>query len=133
MKKLLSLETAGDIIFKIEKEHKCVIKKDEKVENKNPKEAMVVTDEVTTTEAGVVSMNEPNHGVMSPLSAPGSMNTVVAMNSPAPSLISSLPFNPSTPLKLPYQSMSCINNKEIKMASGQKILIVVGDLAQEKV
>ena len=71
MKKLLSLETTDDIIFKIEKEHKCVIEKDEKVETKDPREAMIVTDEVTSTEAGVVSMNEPNHGVMSPLSASG--------------------------------------------------------------
>ena len=39
---------------------------------------------------------------------------------------------PST-MNLPYHSMSFVNDKEVKMASGQRITIVVGDLAHEKV
>ena len=36
-------------------------------------------------------------------------------------------------MNLPYHSMSFVNDKEIKLASGQKITIVVGDLAQQTV
>ena len=36
-------------------------------------------------------------------------------------------------MNLPYHSMSFINDKEVKMASGHKITVVVGDLAQQKV
>ena len=36
-------------------------------------------------------------------------------------------------MNLPYQSMSFVNDKEVKLASGQRITIVVGDLAQETV
>jgi hypothetical protein len=36
-------------------------------------------------------------------------------------------------MNLPYHSMSFINDKEVRMASGVKITIVVGDLAQEQV
>jgi hypothetical protein len=39
---------------------------------------------------------------------------------------------PST-MNLPYHSMSFVNDKEVKMASGQRITIVVGDMAYEKV
>ena len=39
---------------------------------------------------------------------------------------------PST-MNLPYHSMSFVNDKEVKLASGQRITIVVGDLAQETV
>ena len=39
----------------------------------------------------------------------------------------------SSTMNLPYQSMSFVNDKEIKLASGQKITIVVGDLAQQTV
>jgi hypothetical protein len=38
---------------------------------------------------------------------------------------------PST-MNLPYHSMSFVNDKEVKMASGQRITIVVGDLAHQK-
>ena len=38
-----------------------------------------------------------------------------------------------TTMKLPYHSMSFVNDKEVKMASGQRITIVLGDLAQQKV
>ena len=40
--------------------------------------------------------------------------------------------DPST-MNLPYHSMSFVNDKEVKMASGQKITIVVGDLAKQTV
>ena len=36
-------------------------------------------------------------------------------------------------INLPYQSMSCVSDKEVKLASGQRITIVVGDLAQQTV
>ncbi len=36
-------------------------------------------------------------------------------------------------MNLPYHSMSFINDKEVRIASGHKITIVIGDLAQEKV
>ena len=39
----------------------------------------------------------------------------------------------SSTMNLPYQSMSFVNDKEVKMASGQKITIVVGDLSQQTV
>ena len=38
-----------------------------------------------------------------------------------------------TTMNLPCHSMSFVNDKEVKMASGQRISIVVGDLAQQKV
>ena len=39
----------------------------------------------------------------------------------------------SSTMNLPYHSMSFVNDKEVKLASGQKITIVVGDLAQQTV
>ena len=36
-------------------------------------------------------------------------------------------------MDLPYRSIDSVNDKEIKLTSGQKITIVVGDLALEKV
>ena len=39
----------------------------------------------------------------------------------------------STTMNLPYQSMSFVNDKEVKLASGQKITIVIGDLARQTV
>ncbi len=36
-------------------------------------------------------------------------------------------------MNLPYTSMSFVNDKEVKMASGHKITIVIGDLAQQQV
>jgi hypothetical protein len=33
----------------------------------------------------------------------------------------------------PFHSMSFVNDKEVKLASGNRITIVVGDLAQQKV
>ena len=36
-------------------------------------------------------------------------------------------------MNLPYNSMSFVNDKEVKMASGAKITIVVGDLAHQQV
>ena len=36
-------------------------------------------------------------------------------------------------MNLPYHSMSFLNDKVVKMASGHKITIVIGDLAQQKV
>ena len=36
-------------------------------------------------------------------------------------------------MNLPYHSMSFVNDKEVKLASGQRITIVVGDLAQQTV
>jgi hypothetical protein len=36
-------------------------------------------------------------------------------------------------MNLPYHSMTVVNDKEVKMASGNRIKIVVGDVAQEKV
>ena len=36
-------------------------------------------------------------------------------------------------MNLPYHSMSFVNDKEVKLASGHRITIVVGDLAQQKV
>ena len=39
----------------------------------------------------------------------------------------------SSTMNLPYHSMFFVNDKEIKLASGQRITIVVGDLAQQTV
>ena len=39
----------------------------------------------------------------------------------------------SSTMNLPYDSMSLVNDKEVKLASGHRITIVVGDLAQQKV
>ena len=39
----------------------------------------------------------------------------------------------STTMNLPYQSMSFVNDQEVKLASGQKITIVIGDLARQTV
>ena len=36
-------------------------------------------------------------------------------------------------MNLPYHSMSFVSEKEVKLASGQRITIVVGDLAQQTV
>ena len=36
-------------------------------------------------------------------------------------------------MNLPYRSMSFVNDKEVKLISGQRITIVVGDLAQQTV
>ena len=36
-------------------------------------------------------------------------------------------------MNLPYHSMSFVNDKQVKLASGQRITIVVGDLAQQTV
>jgi hypothetical protein len=36
-------------------------------------------------------------------------------------------------MNLPYHSMSFVSDKEVKLASGRRITIVVGDLAQQKV
>ena len=36
-------------------------------------------------------------------------------------------------MKLPYHSMSFVNDKEVKLDSGQRITIVVGDLTQQTV
>ena len=36
-------------------------------------------------------------------------------------------------MNLPYHSMSFVNDKEVKLVSGQRITIVVGDLAQQTV
>ena len=36
-------------------------------------------------------------------------------------------------MNLPYHSMSFVNDKEVKLFSGQRITIVVGDLAQQTV
>ncbi|XP_028411310.1 uncharacterized protein LOC114533885 isoform X2 [Dendronephthya gigantea] len=39
----------------------------------------------------------------------------------------------ATTMALPYRLMSFVNDKEVKMVSGERISIVVGDLAQQKV
>jgi hypothetical protein len=36
-------------------------------------------------------------------------------------------------MNLPFYSMSLVNDKEVKLASGRRITVVVGDLAQQKV
>ena len=36
-------------------------------------------------------------------------------------------------MNLPYHSMSSVSDKEVKLASGRRITIIVGDLAQQKV
>jgi hypothetical protein len=36
-------------------------------------------------------------------------------------------------MNLPYDSMSFVNDKEVKLVSGHSITIVVGDLTQQKV
>ena len=36
-------------------------------------------------------------------------------------------------MNLPYHSISFVNDKEVKLVSGQRITIVVGDLAQQTV
>ena len=41
--------------------------------------------------------------------------------------------NGSSIMNLPYQFISSVNDKEIKLTSGQKITIEVGDLAQQTV
>ena len=49
--------------------------------------------------------------------------TAVGRNAPGTS--------PASTMNLPYYSMSFVNDKEVKLASGQKITIVVGDLSQQ--
>lgn len=39
----------------------------------------------------------------------------------------------ATGMNLPYASVCFVNDKQVKMTSGQTISIVVGDLAQQKV
>ena len=39
----------------------------------------------------------------------------------------------SSTMNLPYQSMFFVNDKEVKLTSGQRITIVAGDLAQQTV
>ena len=41
--------------------------------------------------------------------------------------------SPASTMNLPYYSMAFVNDKEVKLASGQRITIVIGDLAQQRV
>ena len=41
--------------------------------------------------------------------------------------------NVASAINLPYHSMFFVNDKEVKLFSGQRITIVVGDLAQQRV
>ena len=42
-------------------------------------------------------------------------------------------MNVASAINLPYHSMFFVNDKEAELASGQRITIVVGDLAQQRV
>ena len=41
--------------------------------------------------------------------------------------------SPASTMNLPYHSMFFVNDKEVQLASGQGITIVIGDLAQQRV
>ncbi len=110
MKKQMLIETTDAVISEIEKKHNCVIEKNIQPEKGGEKaeEAIVVADGGIASGASGRIISGVSGGMPSPASGASTMN-------------------------LPYHCMSFVNDKEVKMASGHKITIVIGDLAQQQV
>ena len=104
MKKTVNMDQTNAVISEIEKNHRCVIERD------NDREKVVEKSEEDAEEAVEKTVEEA---------------TVTADGAAGSSATSTM--------NLPYDSMSFVHDKEVKMASGHKISIVVGDLAHQQV
>ena len=105
MKKQINMDGTNAVISEIEKNHHCVIEQD------NSDSEKVVEKTERDAEVAVEKTVEEA--------------TVVADGAAGTSGTSTM--------NLPYNSMSFVHDKEVKMASGHKITIVVGDLAHQQV
>ena len=118
MKKQMNLDTTDAIISDVEKNHRCVIKKNVLggERHKKPKKATLAKTAVGTTGSSttVTTGSSKDQGTSAKVATGASAS--------------------STTMKLSYhQSISFVNDKEVKLPSGQKITVVVGDLAQQTV
>ena len=102
MKKQINMDGTSGFISEIEKNHHCVVERDN-----NDSEKVVEKTEKDAEESRVEEATATADG------AAGTSGT--------------------STMNLPYNSMSFVNDKEVKMASGHKITIVVGDLAHQQV
>ena len=124
MKKQLNLDTTDAIIADVEKNHRCVIKKNVPTgeRHKKPKRATLAKTTVGTTGSST-TVNFLAYQSLSVVQDQGTSAKIAAGTRAS-----------STAMKLSYhQSISFVNDKEVKLPSGQKITIVVGDLAQQTV
>ena len=106
MKKQINMDATGAVISEIEKKHHCVIERD----NNDPVKVGEKTEE-DAEESRVETTGEEATVIVD--GAAGNSGT--------------------STMNLPHNSMSFVNDKEVKMASGHKISIVVGDLAHQQV